>query len=169
MPVKKRRGKSMAKTVIVLTCITMLNIIGLCYSNWYSDVNITATVYTGSTNIEFDSYYTIETIQGSHQLTVRFENYNHTLVIEGQASNDFKGYLHYGVINKGSIPVQYNGINTSGSQGALIYELYQHTDSIDPGSLYFNENGSQTLYLEAIMQTEATPSDFEITLPFIQN
>lgn len=118
---KKIREKSPGKFFIVTAAIIAMNFLGISYAYWSDDLRVHTQWTTSIGNIDpsFREDYSIGGIEGTGELSVRFED-EYTMVIEGQVETGYTAFLNYHVINKGSVPVKYENPGYYRMDGTLL-------------------------------------------------
>ena len=178
---KKRNKGSIAKAIIVLVSITLLNIYGISYAYWNNNLQIATSISTGNMDVQFnnaDSVCDFETIQGEGALKARIGA--DEIIVEGEVSSDYKGVLDYSVINTGSIPAKYIGNSNGNICDSMEFLLDQNKvliiENVFCGSNNFQLNvrvedsGSEENKNEAHESQDANYTyDFEMNLPFGQS
>lgn len=156
-----------AKTLLIITSIIVLNLIGIGYSYWQGDLNVLINASTGYMGVVFN-----ENVPIGEDLSVRYENNNRVMVIEGvvdmpvvdvedaEASRteylNYEGSISFGIINTGTVPVKLSGKNMIQGDSAnfdpVVFseKLYPGEDALN----YLEINAGEGIY------------DFEINLEY---
>lgn len=128
--------------LIFLVMIVALNIIGISYAYWNDGVRIIGRVTTGYMDVYFS-----DEIRSSEDLSIRFENNNRTMVVEGSVEqhfienvtetdeavvispvfSDFEGFFSYKIIRDSTVPAKYAGSAVSKGDG-LVLDLSEYDD-----------------------------------------
>ncbi|MTI66904.1 MAG: hypothetical protein FH753_09935 [Firmicutes bacterium] len=161
--VRKRKKKIFkGKKLMLISSIAMLNFVGVSYASWNDNIEIFTSLSTGEMNISFIDSHNIQKVRGKGTLEVKHIGEN-TIEISGEVDKDYKAFLHYGVVNKGSIPVKFRG-HPSHDKAGLKLRLNNQSKMIGPKEVIY-KNGNPKLHIEA---REVGTCNFTIKLPFKQ-
>lgn len=154
-----------SEVIILIASIIVVNFIGVSYAYWTESSNINVNLSTSMGNIDpqFCSKYLLEPIKGNGELSVSFED-EYTMIIEGVVEPDYKAFLHYCVVNKGSIPAKYDNQKDNIKDGINVI-INQESGILEPGENFYSETGNSKLDINALSKGNYR---FDIMLPFKQ-
>lgn len=215
-----KKGKKLlgGKHLIIISSIIALNAMGMSYAYWNDQLQIKTALSTGSIASAFsDEDYWINIVQdGSEKgnlpswddskkginesdlsdLDIEFDEKRQTMFITGKLEEGYHAFIHYGVVNDGTIPIKYvknisseNENKKSQFEGLRMQEglqvkVNQQSGILDPQDKLYsdNSNGNPGIQIQASNQSkeksllkkeeqtnpEGEKLKFEINLPFIQ-
>lgn len=192
---KRKQRNSILKPFIIVTSIVLLNFSGITYASWNENIKMGTSISMGSIDPLFcKSNYHLDPIgpnRDNGELIITFED-EYTMKVQGVVDNSYKAFLHYCLLNNGTVPVKFdetiiNGDNVdfltlekdkeindknghNNSNGGLKLQLNQQSGILLPNesgekNYSFNETGNPKLHIQA---DEEGTYDFEIELLFKQ-
>lgn len=169
MPVKKRRSKG--KYVIVAIAIGFLNFVGISYAQWNDQIEITASVSTGSAAPVFCKDCQVDGVKGEGTLDISFDKESSgkrvVLNVDGRVEPDYEAFVHYCVVNTGTIPLKFDGQHIKENDGITL-QLNQLTGILAPGERFYSPTGTPQMYIQMPKQLPEGIYRFELELPFRQ-
>jgi len=213
---KKRKKILGGKHIIIISSIIVLNAMGVSYSYWTDQLQIDTTLKTGSINPTFckENYWINIVRDGSEKgnypgwddnkdgnphddestlsnLDITFDEKRQTMFIEGELEEGYKAFIHYCVVNNGTIPIKYMQKESKKSrheelkmQDGLKVQVEQPSEILEPHEKLFTEhsNGNPKIEIQVPNQSvgkgqsknnedpkvEEDRYTFEIDLPFYQ-
>lgn len=210
---KKRIRYLGGKHLIMISSIIALNVFGISYAYWSEQLQIKTTLTTGRISPAFNNEdYWINIVRdGSEKgnvsswddeqkginesalskLDITFDDEGQTMKIKGTLEEGYKAFIHYGLINNGTIPVKYiknvakeGKIKELKTQDSLRVQLNQQSEIIEPQEKLYSEhsNGNPKIQVQAPnlpngngnskkkdeSKIEKANYSFEIGLPFQQ-
>lgn len=158
---RKRKGtKRLGKiSIIYITAIFMLNLVGISYAYWNDSVDIATSISTGS----IEPYFDFGDSVGDGDIQVDLRNNGRTMVVRGRMEPG-RVKIKYDVQNSGNVPVKFVKEKYDKKEGKkLKYKLNQPCNKIDGKNDFGNDNS--TLKINA---REEGHHKFEIDLLFKQ-
>lgn len=215
--VKKKKFLG-GKYLIIISSIIILNTLGVSYAYWTDQLQIKTTMTTGRIKPIFNKEnYWINIVQdGSEEgnwpswddnkkginesklskLDINFDEKSQTMNIEGTLEEGYNAFIHYSVVNHGTLPIRYiENLNLKKEnkksqleglrmQDGLKVQVNQQSGILDPQDKLYNDNnnGNPKIQIQASNQSnsnalsekkeqvssEREKYTFEINLPFQQ-
>jgi hypothetical protein len=169
--VGKKRNQHAGKTSIIITAVVLLNLLGISYAWMEESLQMVMKVFTGSLGVSFSEECTADC-----GLSVRFEDNNRVMVIEGvvdmlvvqtltEAGDetlvstqclDYEGSVHFQLVNTGTIPAKLEGLHT-GNTGIITLDPSEIPKELAPGE----DSVPQALMIRA------GPGDYEFEIELL--
>ena len=142
------------KGITFTACILILNLVGVGYGFWDSNINIINTVFVGNLDVQFDQNTDYNLVNGNGNLEVTFDNSPKTMLIGGNVDekvtqietetddakiisgeySDYEGVLKFNIVNNGNIPAEIADVKINNVVGGAI--------EYNPKSTYIPARGS---------------------------
>lgn len=135
---------------------------GISYAYWNDSLEINTRITTGNIGVSFSSLYNLDVENGISDLTVDFNDDYTIMNISGKVSDEFNAFLHYSVLDHGSIPVIFK--DQKGQVDNMPVQNLQH-GMLDSGEKFYMENAAPQLHLFA---KDPGYYEFEIEMLFEQ-
>ncbi|MGI1659189.1 MAG: hypothetical protein ACRKFN_09445 [Desulfitobacterium sp.] len=126
---KNKRKRHNGKYIIIVAAIIALNTMGMTYAHWDNQLKIQTSLQTGNMDPAFcgENYWINIVGNGSEQgnqpswddsekginesalsnLDISFDEKRQTMNITGTLEDGYKAFIHYAVVNDGTIPIKY--------------------------------------------------------------
>ncbi|MGE4274067.1 MAG: hypothetical protein AB7E31_14595 [Desulfitobacterium sp.] len=181
--IKKKGHKG--RYMIIVSAIIALNAMGITYAYWDDQLVIHTKLETGNIGSAFcDENYWINIVKdGSEQgnrpswddskkgineskissLDITFDEKRQTMNINGTLEDGHKAFIHYCVVNNGTVPIKYMKNEDSDAQNqklvmddGLIVQVQQQAKILEPQEklLAANGNGNPKLEIQAPNQSK---------------
>ncbi len=136
---------------------------GISYAYWNDSLEINTRITTGNIGVSFGNYNYIESVNGTNELTVNYNDGFTVMNINGNVSHDFEGFLQYFILDHGSLPVVFK--DQRSKVDSIPVQNMHHEDMLYLKNEYFDETGNPVLY---IFPKHPGIYEFEIEMLFEQ-
>lgn len=131
--IKRRKKNKIAKPLLLITSIVLLNLTGISYASWQDDQQIFTEIKTAKMGPAFCDNFYLDAPQPNRDngdLSVTLED-RQTINIQGTVDPRYKAFLHYCVNNDGTIPIKFDDA------------LFEVTTGSDPTGFDFKVIGNE--------------------------
>lgn len=201
------------KQIVIISSIIFLNATGVSYACWTDRLQIKTTLETGKMNPEFckENYWINVVRDGSDKgnypsyddgnkdphgdqstlsnLDITFDDKGHTMFIKGDLEEGYKAFIHYCIVNDGTIPIKYVQSESKKDQHEepkmrddLKVQVDQSSEILEPKEKQYSgdSNGNPKLDIQVPhllkdkdsynepSQDVTDKRSFKIQLPFVQ-
>lgn len=149
----RRRKPRTAVKILIVFSIIVLNLMGVGYSYWSTNLNIEALVQTGRLDVQFGSDSCYELVNGSGDITVSMID-SRTLSIEGSVEesvtetveetedafvyspeySDYQGRLWINIVNRGNVPAELKNNSVENGDGSVSASTIEQSKVLAPST-----------------------------------
>lgn len=156
--------------MIIVSAIIALNAMGMTYAYWDDQLEIRTTLQVGNIGSGFcdDNYWINIVRDGSEKgnvpswddkhkginesaisdLDITFDEKRQTMYINGTLEDGYKAFVHYSVVNDGTVPIKYMKNEESSDQNklkmadGLRVQVQQQSKVLEPQEKLFTDNSN---------------------------
>jgi len=159
------------KNIIIGVSLILLNIVGISYAHWSEQLEITSSITSGKADAIFCKDYNLEVIRGNGSLTAarQKDEYDKWTIMDvsGKVEPGYKAFLHYCVINTGTVPFVFDDQHIKLDNG-IVLQLSQKSGILDPQQRFYSETGNPQLDITVPHNLANGFYPFEMVLNFRQ-
>lgn len=161
---RRKRKMGFGIKIMLVTCIVVLNALGISYAYWSDLMQIQAKVSTGNMNVIFLDETSFEKEKGEGTISVDLSEDKTEMYLSGTISTDYDVILNYGILNNGSVPIKLGVPEITTSKGLKL--VVNHSkDILEAHESSVDKNDTPKLHIKA---KDPGIYEFEIKLPFSQ-
>jgi hypothetical protein len=181
---KRRRKPRTAIKILIIFSIVVLNLMGVGYSYWSTNLNIEALVQTGQLDVQFGSDSCYEVVNGSGDISVSLID-SRTLSIEGSVEeavaekveetedafvyspeySDYQGRLWINIVNRGNVPAELKNNTFENGDGSVSASSIEQSKLLDPSTENLETAVGQQFVITA--GAEDGPKSIDFTSDFL--
>ncbi len=149
----RRRKPRTAVKILIVFSIVVLNLVGVGYSYWSTNLNIETLIQTGRLDVQFGSDSCYEVVNGRGDITVNLVD-PRTLLIEGSVEeavtekveetedafvyspeySDYQGHLWINIVNRGSVPAELKNNTVENGDGSVSASTIEQSKLLNPST-----------------------------------